>query len=157
MDLSKVNKEEKQRLFSKALSSIEKIIPKSQIESLNQIFRGEESMFALETVIKLSDTFQTMHKTCEQDGMGKKAIAHLHYFTGGMDWYITEKDMGDEQIQAFGSANLGHGAELGYINLEELAANNVEIDFHFDPVPLGVALGEVSHDDSIYQKSPGIN
>lgn len=43
----------------------------------------------------------------EQDGKGEEAIVTLHYFRGGMDWFITEKDMEPEQHQAFGLADLG--------------------------------------------------
>jgi len=54
-----------------------------------------------------------------------------------MDWYITEKDMGDEQIQAFGLADLGMGfPELGYISIEELVENGVELDLHWTPKTL---------------------
>ena len=30
-----------------------------------------------------------------------KAVVYLYYFKGSADWYITEKDMEDEQLQAF--------------------------------------------------------
>jgi len=63
-------------------------------------------------------------------------IAHLHYFTGSGDWYITERDTSTEQHQAFGLADLGYGGELGYISIAELIANNVELDLHFTPQPL---------------------
>lgn len=45
---------------------------------------------------------------------------------GGMDWYITEKAMSDEQNKAFGLADLGYGGEIGYISI-------VELDLHFEP------------------------
>jgi hypothetical protein len=58
-----------------------------------------------------------------------------------MDWYITERDIGDgdddTQHQAFGLADLGVGEpELGYISIAELIDNNVELDLHFDPTPI---------------------
>jgi hypothetical protein len=77
-----------------------------------------------------------MPKTYEQDGLGQQAIAHLHYFTAGGDWYITERDTHPDQHQAFGAANLGYGAELGYISLPELLAAGAELDLHFTPRPL---------------------
>ena len=66
------------------------------------------------------------------------AIVYLHYFKGNMDWYITEKDMiEEEQNQAFGYADLGLGfGELGYISLIELAENGVELDLHWTPKTL---------------------
>ena len=80
-----------------------------------------------------------MPQTYEQDGMGEQAIAHLHYFTSGCDWYITERDSdpdGEGQIQAFGSANLGYGPELGYISIKELLENGAELDLYFTPCTL---------------------
>jgi hypothetical protein len=35
-----------------------------------------------------------------------------------------------------GAANLGYGAELGYISLPELLAAGAELDLHFTPRPL---------------------
>jgi hypothetical protein len=48
------------------------------------------------------------------------------YFTGGCDWWIVEKDSDPDhagQAQAFGIADLGMGAELGYISIPELLEN----------------------------------
>ena len=78
-----------------------------------------------------------MPETYGQDGMGDKAIAHLHYFKGSMDWYITEKDMEGEQLQAFGMVDMGYGPELGYISIAELVQNGIELDLHFTPMTLG--------------------
>ena len=61
------------------------------------------------------------------DGKGDDAVVYLHYFRGGMDWYITEKDMEEEQHQAFGLADLGYGGELGYISIQELIDNGVSL------------------------------
>jgi len=65
-------------------------------------------------------------------------IAYLHYFYANADWYITEKDMEEEQHQAFGYADLGMGfPELGYISIEELKSiPQIELDFHWKPIPL---------------------
>ena len=63
-----------------------------------------------------------MHKVYEQGGKGDAAIVHLHYFTSSGDWYITERDTSVAQHQAFGSADLGYGPELGYISIAELIA-----------------------------------
>ena len=110
-----------------------------QIEIIKAGFDLEEKQFFFDTVEALCNTFNTMHINYQQDGKGQDAIAHLHYFVGGNDWYITEKDQEDEQLQAFGVASLsmnGNQPELGYISIEELMKNNVEIDLHFTPKPL---------------------
>lgn len=69
------------------------------------------------------------------DRKPKEPTYHLHYFFRGCDWYIQEKDIDSEdgQIQAFGLANLGYGFELGYISIQELVENGVELNLHFTP------------------------
>ena len=76
-------------------------------------------------------------------------VVWLHYFYGYCDWYIVEKDKGNEvddkeaglevggQYQAFGYANLGdvENAEWGYISIVDLLASDVELDFNFIPKP----------------------
>lgn len=107
-------------------------IPLYQLSMLKDK-NNEESKY-LETVLNaLSDTINSMPKTYEQDGLGEDAVAYIHYFTGNCDWYITEKDIEDEQLQAYGYANIGNGYEAGYISIIELLASNVEIDLHFAP------------------------
>jgi hypothetical protein len=46
----------------------------------------------------------------------------------------------DEQLQAFGYACLNgdtENAELGYISIEELTENGVELDLYYKPEKLG--------------------
>ena len=87
-------------------------------------------------MLELGKLFETMPKTYEQDGFGDQAVVHLHYFLGRMNWYITERDIEDEQLQAFGLADLGQGGELGYICIQELIENGVELDLHWTPISL---------------------
>lgn len=57
----------------------------------------------------------------EQDGMGRDAVVHAHYFVGSSDWWITEYDPGKDL--AFGFARVGGddlNAELGYTRLADL-------------------------------------
>jgi hypothetical protein len=72
------------------------------------------------------------------------ALARLHYFIGGCDWWIVEKDADPDhagQVQAFGVADLGMGAELGYISIPELLENGAELDLYFTtPKPIGELL-----------------
>ncbi len=93
---------------------------------------GEESEFFCDKLAELAETVNTMPKTGETDGQGGEAIVALHYFYGRFDWYITEKDMEDDQWQAFGYADMG-SPELGFINIEELTHNNVELDLNWKP------------------------
>ena len=53
-----------------------------------------------------------------------------------MDWMIVEKSTEDVQFDAYGYANLGYGYEAGYISIQELIENGVELDFYFEPKPI---------------------
>lgn len=123
----------------KAIKFLEDFIPVSERESIISGFFGEEKQFFYDKAVEMMEIIIKMPHTHQQDGLGKNAIAHLHYFRGGMDWYITEKDIDTDglgQIQAFGSANLGYGPELGYIAISELIENGVELDLYFTPKSL---------------------
>lgn len=113
----------------------------SQRKVLEIALRGEEAEGIAEVVMTAAKRVNEMPKTYETDGQGKEAMVWLHYFKGGMDFHITEKDAGDDgedirQHQTFGLANLGHGGELGYISIEELIFNGVELDLYWTPVKL---------------------
>lgn len=127
---------------------------------------GEEKQFFFDKVVEMAGIISAMPKTYEQDGMGDAAIAHLHYFKGGADWYITEKDMEAEQLQAFGLADIGYGGELGYISIVELAESGVELDFHWKPKTIAEINGKkeisetektgaelAAENDRLYQES----
>jgi hypothetical protein len=130
---------------------LKRFIGKSQLSAVGMSIRGEEKQFFIDKMLEIANTIQTMPKTYGQDGMGDKAVAYLHYFKGSADWYITEKDMENEQLQAFGLADLfGDGGELGYISIEELIGSGVELDFHWKPKTIGeIRSGDVSADPNI--------
>jgi len=120
-----------------ALQSLKPFINQGQLRRLAELVRNsEEREFFRAKVMELVDRVETMPKVYEQDGLGEEAIVYLHYFHGSCDWHITERDMTPEQIQAFGRANLGYGAESGYISIQELIENQVELDLHWTPKPL---------------------
>lgn len=101
--------------------------------------RGEESAYFIKCVEDLTRLIDSMPVTYEQDGKGDQAVAHLHYFSAGSDWYITEKDMDGDIQQAYGYAILNGDdecAELGYISIRELVQAGVELDLHFTPATL---------------------
>lgn len=116
--------------------NINKFLSVSQRFAISDACSGEEGEYFLDKLQALQKLIDTMPKTYEQDGKGDDAIVYLHYFRGGMDWYITERDMEDEQLQAFGLADLGYGGELGYISIQELIDNNVELDLYWEPKTL---------------------
>ena len=127
---------------------LKQFIGKAQLWVIGRLARqGEEREYFKEMIRKLKETIEAMPKTYETDSQGDEAIATLHYFKNGSDWYIIEKDAGspdDEeqgaQIQAFGFACLNgdtQNAELGYISIQELIQYGVELDLYYKPEKIG--------------------
>jgi hypothetical protein len=124
---------------NKKLSDLHLFISYSQTEAIRVGLQGEEKDYFKSIVDEVTETVATMPKTYETDGQGQEAIVYLHYFLNGCDWFITEKDMEAEQMQAFGYADLGQGGgELGYICIAEIVNNQIqaELDLHWTPKPL---------------------
>jgi len=119
-------------------------LSRQQYRAMADVIRkGEESEAYIDRAQVLASIIDGMAKSYEQDGKGmEETTAYLHYFRGGGDWYITEKDAkGDGTEQAFGWADpgMGHG-ELGYIGVDELTGAGVELDLYFEPKPLSQAV-----------------
>ena len=122
---------------------LNQFIGKSQLGAMREGCRGEEGEFFKTMIRDLKKTIEAMPKTYETDGQGDEAIATLHYFKNGSDWFIIEKDAGspdDEvqgvQAQAFGFVCLNgdiQNAEFGYISIEELIHHGVELDLYYKP------------------------
>lgn len=113
--------------------NIKDFVPKAQLSVIANGMRGEEEDFFKEKLVEIDGIISKMPKTYETEGTKDKTV-WLHYFTGGMDWYIVEKDAEPEQLQAYGYADLGYGPEAGYINIQELVdTKQVELDLHFTP------------------------
>ena len=123
-----------------ALKILDEFICKDELASIADGCRGEEKQFFFDKLVEMAGIVSTMPKTYEQEELGDQAVAHLHYFRGNQDWYITEKDMETPeepgQHQAFGLADFGDGGELGYISIVELIAHGVELDLYFRPKTL---------------------
>lgn len=70
---------------------------------------------------------------------------HAHYFTpfSNWDWYITEYDGKDTM---FGLVK-GHETELGYVSLNELKKQgmNIERDRYFKPQPLSEIMKKTGY------------
>lgn len=99
--------------------------------------------------IRLNELVANCPKTYETEEISlNDKIAQLHYFTGGSDWYIIEKDKGDpvnndfDQSQAFGYTILNGddiNAEFGWINIEEVK-KYAELDLYWTPVKMSTLL-----------------
>lgn len=141
--------------LTELIRSVSPFFPKQQLKLISQsIFDtddedNEESRAHFMSILEtFRHTFQNMPKTyeTEQQETAEK-IVYLHYFVGGCDWWIIEKDMEQEQYQAFGVAHLnGHTPEFGYISIDELTnltirhssglLLSVELDFYWQPTRL---------------------
>ena len=124
-----------------ALRFLQGFIPQAQLAAIAAGMRGEERQHFFDKAVEMERLIRTMPKTYEQDGAGDEAIVHLHYFLNGFDWYITERDVEREQLQAFGLACMGE-EEMGYINIVELIRNGAELDLYFEPRSLRKIFAE---------------
>jgi len=119
-----------------ALQQMRGFIGKSQLAAIDAGVWSEERQFFYDKLVEMAEIITKMPVTYETDGQGLDAIVKLHYFTGGADWYITERDMEEAQLQAFGKADLGYGGELGYISIVEILECGAELDLHWTQKPL---------------------
>lgn len=139
----------------RALETVQSFVPRVQFRCLVDGLKGEERTFFREKLRYLEYTINTMPVTYEQSELGEDAVIHLHYFMGGADWWITEKDMEGGTQQAFGLADLGHGPELGYISIDELVSiRGMDIDLHWEPKTLAQLKAERSGAQPVAQPEP---
>ena len=150
----------------KILSEIKNFVPKNQYKILLQNIadRKEENSFFREKIEELHGIIKNMPKTKETDGQGDNATAYLHYFMGGGDWYMTEKDMGDgkedstfaEQIQAGGYRKVDFleypFASTGYFSIPEidslnLKLNDLQLDLYWDAKTIAEIKGNESKEE----------
>lgn len=133
-------------------------IGKRQAAALVGALMGEENEHFKKLLQDLKATIETMPKTYETDGMGDKAPVTLHYFLGGSDWWIIEKDMKEEQLQAFGYVCLNGWkdfAELGYISIEELITVGAELDLHWIVKTIGEIKKELHGIEELKESCTG--
>lgn len=122
---------------------LRQFIPKGEYEMVRNSAEHKE---ILENLYKM---ISEMPVNYEQDGLGDHKVVFLHYFIGGSDWYITEKDKGDpenndfSQLQAYGFAILNGDSEMaesGYIPIDTeeglTAIEGMQLDLFFTPTTL---------------------
>ena len=101
---------------------------------------GEEGQHFIDKIEEVKQIIATMPVTYGTDGQSPgETMTALHYFLGGSDWWITERDVEKDQLQAFGFVCLngdGRCAELGYISIVELLWNGAELDLYYKPESL---------------------
>lgn len=138
----KVNK----RQAIEALNRLRPLMASRQSEAVAKLMRGEEGEFFMDKMVELAQLVDLMPVTYNQRNESDP-IAYLHYFFGGSDWYIAEKDVEGEVDQAWGFACLNGdmmNAEYGYISIAELVelklqfGVTVDLDFHFKPTRMSL-------------------
>lgn len=123
-----------------AFTAVRPFMSREQSGAIAAACRGEEKQFFFDRLVKLQKEINDAPKTYDQDGKGDDAVVCFHYFYGGSDWFITELDKeGKGTEQAFGYVCLNgwlDSAELGYISIDEIVENGVELDLHWTPKTL---------------------
>lgn len=122
------------------LERLRRFIGRSQRQAIRHGLDGEEGGHFADILADFCAIVAAMPKPYDTENQGENAIVHLHYFKGGCDWWITERDSSAQQLQAFGLASLGYEPELGYISIDELLAEGVELDLYWTPCPLADIL-----------------
>lgn len=121
---------------------LREFLSKEQLGHMLREAKGEEGEYFTTQLASLAAAVRSMPKSYETDGQGDNAVAHLHYFLNGSDWYITEKDMDDDgegQVQAYGFVVLNDDVEMaekGYVSIKEITGLGAELDLHWTPKPL---------------------
>jgi len=131
-------------LFSLPLA-LKTFINPQQLQMLKELVNdeaGEEFEHFNSIAADITKTVNTMPKTYDTEDVTDPK-AYLHYFMGGWDWYIIERDMYAEQNQAFGLVKSPYtpSGELGYISIPEILGVNAELDYYYTPQTLSQLKG----------------
>jgi hypothetical protein len=131
-----------QQAYYTLQTTLVRFMPPGQRILLLAQLGGEEGAGIAEIITHLAQVIADMPVTYETESQGDAAVIHLHYFLGGVSAWVTEKDKGRPDVgdiaqnQAFGLVTLSgdvDDAELGYISIQELIENGVELDLYWTP------------------------
>jgi hypothetical protein len=146
-----VEMEEKEQLIWFTDEALE-FVPEHQLP----VIKGAKREYQ-DAIYRINKAVKDMPTTYSTEGIEDKKV-YLHYFSPSADWHIVEKDMSasvDGHLQDFGYANLGYGAELGYISIDELKSiKEVNLDLYFEPVRWSSLSGESINTDINAYKNP---
>ena len=117
----------------------------SQREAVRSFLRGEEWEFYADKMIHLAGLIEAMPMLYATETLGDDAPVTLRYFHRSATWYAIEREDKVEQGNTlFAYASLwGDDWELGYADLDEILEAGAELDFHFEPHPLGQVKAEM--------------
>lgn len=135
-----------------AYQSMKHYLSPDQWSVIGGLRRGEEGEFFDGKMIECHALIKAMPKIGETDGApGRAALAQLHYFHRGADWFICEINDHEEATVdgglarlAYGWANLFSGdpttGEYGYVDLNEILRGGAELDLHWTPIDIKEAV-----------------
>jgi hypothetical protein len=143
------SKLEQMAILRAKLESLKPIIPPSEYYVVKSSINEHEN--SIETLYNL---MEIMPDYREQDAFGYSAFAILHYFYGGTDIYITEKEKDSPYAFSFTILNGDlQNAEWGSQSIDELTSiKPMQLDLYFTPRPLHEILSN-NHD---LEKEPKI-
>lgn len=124
------------KVFLANIQSILPFVSRQQALALAELAKGEGAHRGAKGIESVKGIIEAMPSRGEQEGMGYKAIAHLHYFSGQQDFFITEKGESHTQLSAFGLSLNGQAADLNGINISELINDGFELDLDWTPKPI---------------------
>jgi len=139
MNIQNLSAADRRALVATSLAVLRSFVPRSEF----LVMKSSEEFHQI--IVDTAEQISKSARTYDTDGQGDAAVVQLHYFSGSSDWYILELDKDGLLDQAFGWVVLGGDlqcAELGYISINELCQNGVELDLHWTPRPLAAVKAE---------------
>ncbi len=120
---------EKKAEYRQILDELKGWVPAGQLGALAENIDSEDFESFYDQVTELQDIIKHMPAIGSTDGKGKNAVAILHYFSGGSNWYVTEADSPSD---AYGYASLnGFDYEAGYMQISDII-KHAELDLNFN-------------------------
>lgn len=124
-------------------AAVSPFFPKSQLRIASQAIADRKhpdwrsnKEYWIKVLEKSVATFENMPKTYQTSSQKlAECVAYLHYFSGSNDWWIVEKDLESQQLQARGAAKFGfHQSDIGFISIESLCNTPLmELDLFWQP------------------------
>ena len=112
------------------INFLKNYIPRDELSNLLASTKGEEGEFFLELLAETEQKIRAVPPLYANEEIGLDAPIRLHYFGGGIDFYISELD--PETGEAFGIGSIFE-KELGALSISEIVATNrLELDLYWD-------------------------
>lgn len=130
-----------------ALQRISHFLSARQRLDILNVILSQSSPSIERTITQLQHRIATMHTTSQQEGLGSDAVVHLHYTLKNNHWLIIERDeLGHGNLQTFGLTLFSRdtlGAEVGYINIEEITNVGARLCLEHTPTKLGSIIKQL--------------